>query len=214
MSRSPTLEPHWPERLRTAAASRRRGGRRRRVLRRALSVVLLIAAGVVAVTDPRGGQPGLPVVAVRRDLPTGSGLAAADLVTVAVPELPDGAVRRSADAVGRVLSGPVRKGELLTDVRLVPIGGWVAGPGRVAVPVRPADPGTADLLNTGVHVAVLAVAENGSSTVLATDAVVLAIPPPATSDSGKRLVVLAVPAAAADRITATAITGSIALRFT
>ena len=153
------------------------------------------------------------MVAVSRDLPIGATVTAADVITVHVVTPPDG-VLTPPQAVGAVLSGPVRKGEVLTDARLVPPGGPRPGAGRIAVPIRPADPGTVELLSPGMHVAVLSVDESGRATVLATDAVVLSIPPPPKSDPGRRLVVLAVPLAAADRVTAISLHGSLALRFT
>ena len=81
------------------------------------------------------------------------------------------------------------------------------------MPIRPADPGTVDLLSPGVHVTVLSVGEDGQATVLAADAVVLSIPPAVEIRPAKRLVVLAVPIGVADRITAAAVTGAIAMRF-
>ena len=214
MKRAPGIQPRWPDRLATMAGNRRRGGRRSRTLRRAFAAALLIAAGVIAVTGRPGSTVGVQVLAAARDLPAGTILDRADLTTLAVSAVPDGVLREAADGIGRLLAGPVRRGEVLTDVRLVPAGGPNPGPGRVAVLIRPADAGTADLLSPGMHVAVLAVAENGQATVLAADAVVLAIPPPAKSEPTKRLVVLGVPKATADRITATGITGALALRFT
>lgn len=212
--RAPGLQPRWPDRLAALAHGRRRGGRRARNLRRALAAALVIAAGVLAVTSRSGPTPGIRVLAVSHDLPAGASLHEPDLATVTLPTVPDGALHTLSQALGHLLSAPVRRGEVLTDMRLVPAGGPAPGAGRVAVPVRPADPGTVDLLSIGVHVAVLAVSENGQATVLAADAVVLAIPPPSKSDPAKRLVVLGVPSANADRITATGITGAIALRFT
>ncbi len=213
MKRAEGLQPRLPDRLATAARSRRRGGRRARNLRRALAAGLLITAGVLALSDRPGPQPGVHVLAV-----CGISAPAAPCVRrtspLAVAQAPDGALRITSEAVGRLLSAPVRKGEVLTDVRLVSGAGPDPGPGRVAVPIRPADPGTVELLTPGVHVAVLAVPESGSATVLAADAVVLSIPPPSRSDPSRRLVVLAVPTPAADRITATAATGTLALRFT
>ena len=207
------LQPRWPDRLATFVSSRRRGGPRARAVRRLLAAALVTVAGVLAVTSTPTTL-GTPVVGVARDLPAGASLAPADLTTVVIPAVPDGALRQVAQALGRLLAAPVRRGEVLTDVRLVSTQGPAPGPGRVAVPVRPADPGTVDLLTPGVHVAVLTVAENGQATVLATDAVVLAIPPPVKSDPTRRLVVLAVPSAAADRVAATGVGGTVVLRFT
>ena len=61
------------------------------------------------------------------------------------------------DAVGRVLAGPVRSGEALTDVRLVGSSLLTRGGRLVAAPVRLADPATAGLLHAGDRVDVLAV---------------------------------------------------------
>lgn len=177
-----------------------------------MAALLLITAGILALAGDPVQPPGTRVLSVSRDLPTGAIIAPSDLVLVSLPAVPDGALRITGQAVGHVLSSPVRRGEVLTDLRLVNSGRPDPGPGRVAVPVRPADPGTVDLLTPGVHVAVLAVAQNGQATLLAQDAVVLAVPPP-SSDRTSRLVVLAVPAASADRITAAGVVGTVALRF-
>ena len=74
-----------------------------------------------------------------------------------------------------MLAGPARRGEVITDVRLAEPVGPDPGPGRVAVPVRPADPAIVDLLGPGMHVAVLVVSEAGEASVLAADAVVLVV---------------------------------------
>ncbi|QNK81108.1 SAF domain-containing protein [Nakamurella sp. PAMC28650] len=212
VDRAADLQPRWPDRLATAALGRRRGGRCSRNFRRALAALLLITAGLLALIGDPVQPPGTRVLAVSRDLPTGATIGPSDLVVVSLNAIPDGALRTAAQAVGRVLSSPVRRGEILTDLRLVTSGRPDPGPGRVAVPVRPADPGTVDLLTPGVHVAVLAVAQNGQATLLAPDAVVLTIPP-ASKDRTTRLVVLAVPTATADRITAAGVVGTVALRF-
>lgn len=213
VGRAASLQPHWPDRLAALARSRRRGGRRSRVLRRIVAVALLVAAGVLGLAGQRAAPAGQEVVSASRDLPIGATLAASDLTTAHLISPPDG-VLTPARSVGAVLSGPVRKGEVLTDARLVPPGGQRPGTGRIAVPIRPADPATVELLSAGMHVAVLSVSESGQATVLAADAVVLSIPPPPKSEPTKRLVVLAVPLAAADRVTAISLHGSLALRFT
>lgn len=211
-SKAKGLQPRWPDRLATAAGARLRGGRRFRLIRRSLAALLLIIAGVLALTGTAVQPPGTKVLTASRDMPTGATLASSDLAMVALPEVPDGVLRTADQAIGQVLSSPVRKGEVLTDRRLVTSGGPDPGPGRVAVPVRLADPSTVGLLSPGVHVAVLSIAQSGQATVLAPDAVVLAIPLP-LPDRATRLVVLAVPSAAADRITAAGVMGTAALRF-
>lgn len=213
MSAGSQLEPVWWERAWLALAGRRRGGRRSRTLRRALAAALILTGGVLAIAPQEGVPIGSAAVVLTRDVAVGATLTATDVGLTHHPAVPDGVVGDPADAVGRTVSGRIRRGELLTDARLVDAAGPDPGPGRVAVPVRPGDPAIADLLAPGVRVAVLAVGEGGSAEMLAADAVVLGVTPRSPGDRDARPVVLAVPAAAADRITATALAGTIALRF-
>ncbi len=173
----------------------------------------MVAAGVIALTPPRasGGQS---VVALTRDLPIGARLDAKDLQVIQAAQIPDGAVQDAALAEGQVLAGRARRGEVITDARLADPVGPDPGPDRVAVPVRPADPAIVDLLGPGMHVAVILVGQGGAATILAADAIVLAIPlAPERGNSG-RPIVLSVPADSADRIVGAGLAGTIALRFT
>lgn len=198
----------------------RRGGRRARAVRRALALALLMAAAALALAQPPTPSPGIAVTAAAHDLGTGATLHAADLTTTRVTDPPDGALSDPEALQGRVLSGPVRRGEILTDVRLVGEDGPSPGPGRSAVPVRPHDPDTVALLTTGMRVSVIGVSADGTARALTDDALVLSIPPAAPAagvDGGHsehgRLVVLSVPDAAADSVATVAITGTIGLRF-
>ncbi|MGH3388636.1 MAG: RcpC/CpaB family pilus assembly protein, partial [Actinomadura sp.] len=100
--------------------------------------------------------------------------------TVALPAaaVPDGALRSGAP--GRVLAGPIRRGEPLTDARLLGAGlldGY--GPGMVATPVRIADAGVARLLRPGDRVDVLATGEapfEDTAASAATQTVVSSVP--------------------------------------
>lgn len=217
-ARAPSLQPRWPDRFRSALANRRRGGRRARGLRRLLAVLLIVAAGVIALEPFGPPDARQAVVMMQRDLPTGHVLTAGDLALARHADVPDGALDDPAVLPGRVLAGGVRRGEVLTDVRLVPSQGPEAGIGRVAVPVRPTDPTILDLLMPGMHVAVLAVGEDGAATLLVEDAVVLAV---SGSDDGGlgadapgRSAVLSVPEEAADDVIGGALMGAVALRFT
>ncbi|MER7211286.1 SAF domain-containing protein [Streptosporangium sp. NPDC000239] len=130
------------------------GGRRHRI------VAALVAASAMAcaLVGLRPGSASVTVLTAARDLPGGA-LGASDLRAVAMrPEtVPDGALKPGAPIVGRVLTGPVRRGEPLTNVRLLGPGLLSArGPGTVATPVRVADPQTARLLSAGDVVNVLA----------------------------------------------------------
>lgn len=116
-----------------------------------------VLAGVAAVRPPP--RSSTPVVVADRDLRAGQVLRPDDVRGADVPTelVPAGASRDPSQVVGRVLAGPVRRGEPLTDVRLVGralLSGL--GPGQVAVPVRPADAGVLTLVEPGDRVDVLA----------------------------------------------------------
>jgi Flp pilus assembly protein CpaB len=210
------LQRRLPDRVMVALGRHRMGGRRARTARRVAALLLLASAGVLAAAQPSPAGSGVPVLAAARDLPAGATLAPGDLATTALAAPPNGALAAGSAAAGRGLSGPVRRGEVLTDVRLLGADGPQPGPGRVAVPIRPDDPGMVDLLSPGMRVAIIGVGSDGAAQTLTDDAVVLWIP---ASDAGAapagrgRLVVLAVPTAVADRVAAVAITGSVGLRF-
>jgi pilus assembly protein CpaB len=207
------LQTRWYNRIRQGFADRRRGGRLPRTMRRLAAVTLVVAAGLIAMA-PRQATGGNQLVTFAGDLPIGARIESQDLLLVNSGPAPDGAVGDPSQVVGRELAGRVRRGEVVTDVRLTDPVGPDPGPGRVAVPIRPADPAIVELLGPGMHVAVISVSEAGEATALATDAVVLAIAAAPERGSTDRSVVLAVPADAADRIVAAATTRTIALRFT
>ena len=209
----PGLQPRWYDRIRQSFADRRRGGRFPRTVRRVLAIGLVLAGGVIALSPP-AATGGEPVVTLTRDLPVGARLASGDLEVMRAQQIPDGAVQDPTLIVGQVLAGQARRGEVVTDVRLVDPIGPDPGPDRVAVPVRPADPAIVDLLGPGMHVAVIAVGEDGTAAPLATDAVVLVVAAGDDRSTTDRPIVLSVPTEAADRIVAAALAGTIALRFT
>ncbi|HEY5877486.1 MAG TPA: SAF domain-containing protein [Nakamurella sp.] len=210
------LQPRLPDRLRQRWIDRRRGGRLPRNIRRVAAVALVLAAALLLLTPPRPA-PGQPVVVLTRDLPVGAVLQASDLTTTPLLQPPDGALTEAGSAAGRTLAGAARRGEVLTDVRLVEPVGPRPGPGQVAVPIRPADATVIDLLRPGMHVAVMSVTENGTAEVLVPDAVVLLIGASEGAAAGRRdqdpSVVLAVPSDRADQVVAAALTGTVALRF-
>jgi pilus assembly protein CpaB len=182
---SPLLWHRWRRRLR----------RHRRGTTAALAGLCLIGS-LEAAAPARPATVGVLVAA--HDLAGGAPLAADDLTLARLPPsaVPAGALTLTTDAVGRTLAGPVRRGEPLTDVRLV--GARLVdalGPGLVATPVRLADPAVAGLLRPGDRVDVLAApadpAQGTRTTLAAADVPVLAVPAvDPTSDQGA-LVVLA-----------------------
>ena len=205
------------------ATLRRPGWRRAVLLRRAAALLLALLALALALRPPDAAARG-PVVVAARDLPSGTTLAAADLVLATWPGelVPAGALRAPAGADGRVLAGAARAGEPITDVRLAgpDAAGRPAGrPGDAAVPVRLADPEVAHLLGPGSRVDVVTPGTDGDRTlVLATDAVVLTVvatePDGAAGPgqgSGGRLVLVALPRADAARVAAAALSEQVAV---
>jgi Flp pilus assembly protein CpaB len=125
--------------------------------RRLLTAVFAAAAVAFALSALRPApQPGVRILTAARDLPSGATLRTSDLHSVTMPSgaVPDGAVRFSP--AGRVLAGPMRRGEPLTDARLIGrqlLSGY--GPDLVAVPIRMADAGSVGLLRPGDRIDVL-----------------------------------------------------------
>ncbi|HST66522.1 MAG TPA: Flp pilus assembly protein CpaB [Mycobacteriales bacterium] len=157
------------------AAVRRRGERRVALARigarlggwprRVLVGLLLLVAAVLAVrphpaaVPAAAAPPETDVVVAVRDLAAGTVLAAADLRTVAMPAglVPAGVVGRPSVLVGRIAAGAIRRGETVTDARVVGPGLTAGlGPGEsAAVPVRLADADAAALVRPGDRVDVL-----------------------------------------------------------
>ncbi len=174
-----------------------------------------LVAAAVAVALPTLAPAPAPTVralAAAHDLRPGVRLQASDLVAVAVPRslAPQGILTSQAQVVGRAVAGRVRRGETLTDVRLLGAG-LVGETGMVAAPVRLADPATAGLLHAGDRVDVLATPSEGaaSATTVAEDLEVLAVP--ATDDTDGALVVLSAPPAVAARLAGAAVASRLSI---
>ena len=173
------------------------GGRRR--LAAAGLVAVAVLAGLRAVTP--ASPPTVTVWAAAHDLSGGQPLALADLARLALPvaAVPAGALRADAPVVGRLLAAPVRRGEPLTDVRLLGASLLAALPqaGLVAVPIRVADgSAAAAVVKPGDLVDVLETADpaGGGPRVpktVATRIQVVAVPGPGDGAYGGGLVVLA-----------------------
>jgi Flp pilus assembly protein CpaB len=194
------------------------------LLRQVAAGLLAVLALVLALRPAQAtGPPGpaaVPVVVAATDLTAGTVLSAADLALVELPgpAAPDGVSGRAADLTGRVLAGPLRRGEPVTDVRVVGPGLWSRVPaGHVAAPVRLADLAVATLLRPGDRVDVLVSApDTGAAEVVAAGALVLSAPPgtpartPAgTAPEGAGLLVLAVPPETATTLAGAAASGSL-----
>lgn len=160
--------------------------------RRLLAALLAAVAAALGLAAARPRAHGVRVLVAARDLAAGTTLRPTDIAVRLLPRpaVPDGVVARAA---GRTLSGPVRRGEPLTDVRLR-AGALVDGrdPEGVAAPVRLADAAVARLLHAGDRVDVLAARAEGPlpARTIATAVPVIAVPRPGTDASEGALVVL------------------------
>lgn len=184
---------------------------------RALLAAGLAAAAVATALPTLAPAPAatVTVLAAARELRPGSPLSAGDLRQVGLPRgtVPAGALTDETAVVGRLLTGPVRRGEPLTDVRLVGAGLVPRDAGLVAAPVRLADPAAVALLHAGDRVDVLATptgAPVAEATTVATGVQVLAVPPAGDAADGALVVVAALPAVAA-RLAAAAVSSRLSI---
>lgn len=173
-------------------AVRRAVLRRRRVLAALLAGVAVLL-GVSAVATPPPAT--VPVLVAARDLPAGAEVGDDDVVTArfAPGTAPDGLAEAPQ---GRVLAAPLRRGEPVTEVRLVGEAMTEGRPDLVALPVRLPDPAAVALLEVGDELDLHAVdPQDGTTEQVASDVAVLAIPA-ASPDDGSgvpgRLVVVGV----------------------
>ena len=188
-----------------------------------LALVLALRPPPSAARSP-GEQATTPVVVAADDESAGAVLTGTDLRTTRLPAglVPAGTAAEPGELTGRTLAAPVRRGEPVTDVRVVGPGLWSSvPPGQVAAPVRLADLAVATLLRPGDRVDVLAAAGGddggGSVEVVATAALVLTAPPgpggddvgPDDTTGGSGLLVLAVPPDTAGRLAAAAAAGTL-----
>jgi Flp pilus assembly protein CpaB len=190
----------------TSALRRRWGRLRRSVLRWRRPLAAVLAAGAVLAAVQAATAPPEPlrtVVVAARDLPGGRPLTPSDLTRSGLPPeaVPGGAVSDPDALLGRTLAAPVRRGEPVTDVRVVGRGLLDGYPTRVAAPVRIADAGAARLLRVGDRVDVVATDPgSGDARVVTRLAPVVALPRERSADGGAgpsltggALVVVAVP---------------------
>ncbi len=179
--------------------ARRLLARYRRVLSALLAAVaVLVIIETIAPSAPASRR----VVVAARDLPSGAVLTAADLDAVPMPPsvVPSGSASSASELLGRVVAGPMRAREVVTDQRLLGrslLAGYPTG--SVATPVRIRDPGVVALLQVGGRIDVYAArSDTTAADLVVGDAVVVALPK--VDDDGQQggLVVLCVtPAQAA-----------------
>ncbi len=149
--------------------------------RRLLAAGLAAGAVALAMHAADTGPTTVPLVVTARDLPGGTILGHSDLdvVDVLPASVPGGSAASIDDVVGRMLAGPARAGEPVTDVRLVGpslVQGW--GDDLLAVPVRIADAGVVTIVRPGELVDLIAtpVSGEGRAGPIATRVPLLSIP--------------------------------------
>jgi Flp pilus assembly protein CpaB len=211
-----TLNPSLPTRI---SEWLRPDWSRTLLARRLAAAGLVVLAGVAALRpDPDGDHA--QVVVAAHDLSPGAALTTDDvrLEKRLVPTIPDGSQSDIGGVVGSTLAGPTRRGEVLTDVRLLGrrLAESAAGPNARIVPVHPADSALTDLVRPGDVVDIVAASDADShaiARVIATDAIVVLVSAKqktqaATND---RVVLVALPAASANAVAGAALVQTVTL---
>ena len=176
--------------------------------RRIAAGILVLLAAVIALR-PDSDHEQRDVVVTVRDLRPGVTLSADDVALRrrAAVSVPDGAVTALEAVVGATLAGPSRRGEVLTDARV--LGSRLAelstGPDARVVPLHLADAAVLDLIRPGDVVDVLGAPSadpDAHPRVVATNAVVVLVSAPSTAPGAgnERVVLVALPAAAANAL--------------
>lgn len=199
---SQLLRPEWTRTLRA---------------RRAAAAALVLLAGVAAFRSEPGGER-TDVVVAARDIGPGTPLTAADVALESrlTATVPDGATTQLATVSDATAAGPVRRGEVLTDVRLVGrrLAEAAAGPNSRIVGVHPSDAALTDLLRAGDVVDVVAAASGdpaATAKVVASGAVVVMVSARQQQHTDDRVVLLALPAAAATAVAGAALVQTVTL---
>lgn len=192
--------------------------------RRVAAAALVILAAVAALRpDPADNRTDIVVAA--RDLTPGAELSADDVrvETRTATTVPDGSQTDIAEVVGATLAGPARRGEAITDVRLLGprLAEASAGPNARIVPLHLDDTALLDLIRPGDVVDVLAAGAQTPAgpdekpAVVATDAVVVLVSekPAGVGAGGDRVVLVALPAHEANEVAGAALVRTVTLMF-
>ncbi|GAA1758620.1 SAF domain-containing protein [Streptomonospora arabica] len=129
----------------------------------ALCAALALTGAVLLLRPPPA--PATEVLVAARRLDALSPLAPGDLAVRALPPaaVPEHALRPHDDPLGRSLTGPVTRGEVLTRARIAGPPAHGRDPGLVAAPVRPTGTLPDGLVHPGSRVDVLAAAGGGAA---------------------------------------------------
>ncbi|MCW2551884.1 MAG: flagellar basal body P-ring biosynthesis protein [Mycobacterium sp.] len=191
----------------------------------AAGALVLLAAAAALRPDPSDGRA--DVVVAARDLTPGVELAAGDLriESHSATTIPDGSRTNPDDLIGATLTGPARRGEVLTDVRVLSsrLADAVVGPDARIVPVHPTDAALLDLVRPGDVVDVLAVSQAAGASqgdpatertrVVATDAVVVLVSAKTKEVGRDRVVLIALPVLKANEVAGASLSQAITLTF-
>lgn len=176
----PSRRPGWPR-------GRRLTGWLNRNRRLAVALLLCVAAGITVEQLTPAPDDAVGALAAARDLPAGKTLDRADLAVLNVPRrlLPGGSVSDDALLQGRQLAIALRQGQLISDSQLVGPG-LLAGnpPGFAAVPLRMADPSSAQLLSPGQLINVVLSGTNSFEQPASSEVLAAAVPVLWTSVQG------------------------------
>ena len=187
--------------------------------RRALAGALVLLAAIAAWRDdPRTDHT--DVVVTTRDLSPGTELTVEDirLETHRASAIPDGSRTDVDSVVGATLAGPARRGEVITDVRVLGprLAQSAAGPDARIAALPLADAALVDLVRPGDIVDIVAAPASAdaeeSARLIATDAVVVLVSAKdnrTTAAGGGRVVLVALPAAAAKAVAGAALVQAI-----
>lgn len=185
----------------------------------AAGLLVVIAAMLALRPDPAGVHAAVVVAAA--DLKPGTALEPEHLRLErrARTSLPDGAQEDIGILLGATLAGPVRRGEVLTDVRV--LGSRLAelsvGPNARVVPLRLADDAVLDVIRPGDVVDVLGVpgtafgdvSQDRPRMLAASAVVVLVSPQPSAGED--RVVLVALPAGGATSLAGASLAHTITL---
>jgi Flp pilus assembly protein CpaB len=197
----------------------------RTVATRRVAAGALVVLAAIAALRPDPAQERTDIVVAARDLAPGIELGSADVrvETRTATTVPDGAQTDLARVVGATLAGPARRGEALTDVRLLGprLAESAAGPNARIVPLHLDDTALLDLIRPGDVVDVLGagadagVGADAQPQVMATDAVVVLVSqkPTGAGSGGDRVVLVALPAHEANEVAGAALVQSVTLTF-
>ena len=189
--------------------------------RRALAGALVVLAAAAAWRDdPRADLT--DVVVTTRDLSPGTELTADDvrIESHTASTIPEGAHTDAGSVVGATLAGPARRGEVVTDVRLLGsrLAESAAGPDARIVALPLADAALVDLVRPGDIVDIVAAPASAdaqeSARLIATDAVVVLVSAKdnrIAAGGGGRVVLVALPAQAAKTVAGAALVQTVTL---